>query len=142
MDVNLMDSYRKIVLFNDYLFLVSENFRSKHKVYEYAEMLHVSPKTLVNTFAKLDLPKPIDILHGKLVMESITLIADSDKPINQLAAEVGYFDLDSFSRCFKHKTGLSPRNFRRSFQNTKSSDIKELVSPEIYSMLSDSIEKK
>ncbi len=142
MDRLSMEEPSNLPLFRSYLQLVSEHFRSKHKVAEYADLLHKSPKTLVNTFSKRGLPKPIDVLHGRLVMESIALITNSNKPIRQLAADVGYFDLDTFSRCFKRKTGLSPQNFRLSLEENRSFSITEIISPEIYALLKGPLEEQ
>ncbi len=40
------------------------------------------------------------------------LILSSDKPLNQLAAQAGFFDYRNFCKLFKRETGLRPAEFR------------------------------
>ena len=140
--IKLQERLYDVPIFQGYVLLVLEHFRDMHKVSDYAALLHKSPKTLVNTFTKLELPKPLEIIHGKLIMESIRLIMDSDKPINELAAEIGYFDLDSFSRCFKKKTGFAPRDYRHAFEDYNVDRVKEIVSADIYVLLTNQSTQK
>jgi AraC-like DNA-binding protein len=42
------------------------------------------------------------------------LLADDDRPITDIAFEVGFTDLSNFVRTFHRAAGVSPRAFRRS----------------------------
>ena len=42
------------------------------------------------------------------------LLAQSDLPITQIAARVGYGSASHFTKAFRQSTGLSPREFRAS----------------------------
>ncbi|MCG6966749.1 MAG: helix-turn-helix domain-containing protein [Chromatiaceae bacterium] len=40
-------------------------------------------------------------------------LTDSNMPIAEIAAQLGYADAANFARAFRHQTGMSPRSFRR-----------------------------
>lgn len=142
MDFNtLVKQYDEIPMFRDYVKLVSQYYRSKHHVSEYADMLHKSPKTLVNSFARMGLPKPIEILHGQLTVASIQSIMSSNESIKQLAWDIGYYDLDTFSRCFKRKTGLSPSEFRLQYQGDFNKAMRIII-PEMHSLFIEFLHKE
>lgn len=48
------------------------------------------------------------------------LLAETARPVGQIAAEVGYGDLPAFHRLFQRETGLTPGQFRRSVQRPPS----------------------
>jgi AraC-like DNA-binding protein len=50
------------------------------------------------------------ILHAK------KLLAETEKPIEQIAASVGYDTITSFYRMFKHCTGVAPGEYRQASQ--------------------------
>jgi len=40
-------------------------------------------------------------------------LAETERPLDQVAEEVGYSDAFGFSKVFKREVGVSPRDFRR-----------------------------
>lgn len=93
-------------------YLVEEHFRTKHSVAEYAELLFKSPKTLSNLFKKLGDKSPLEYIQDRVLLESKRLLSYTNKGISDVAFEVGYDDVQSFSRFFKKKTSLSPSEFK------------------------------
>ena len=47
------------------------------------------------------------------VNKAMLLIADSSKPICDIAQEVGFWDSGYFARIFKKETGSTPSKFRQ-----------------------------
>lgn len=112
--VNELDN-DQIEIIRKFNFLVDLNFREKHRVNDYAEMLFKSPKTLSNLFAIYNQKTPQQVIHQRLALEAKRLLQYSDKQNQEIAFELGFNDAAYFSRFFKKMTGSTPSIFRQSF---------------------------
>lgn len=110
-DVSKIDA-QSTDLVRAFNFLVETHFREKHAVKEYAELLFKSPKTLSNLFAKLSEKTPLQFIQERILLEARRLLAYTDKPVKEIAYELGYDDVQSFSRFFRSQEGKSPTEFR------------------------------
>jgi len=102
----------EIDIVREYNFLVEENFKKKHSVAEYAELLNKSPKTLSNIFSKISSKSPLQYIHERKMLEARRLLHYSDMQIQEIAYEIGYEDIQTFSRFFKKHEGISPSTFK------------------------------
>jgi len=100
----------------EFNYLVEEHFKTKHTVAEYADLLFKSPKTLSNVFKKLGSKSPLEFIQDRILLEAKRLLSYTDKGISEIAYEVGYEDVQSFSRFFKKKQELSPSEFKNQHQ--------------------------
>lgn len=92
--------------------LLEFNFRKKHKVSEYADMLNKSPKTLSNVFKQFHQKTPLQMIHERLELEAKRLLRYTDKSTKEVAYELGFDDSSKFSRFFKTQTGMYPTAFK------------------------------
>ncbi len=92
--------------------LVEKHFREHHQVADYAGLLYKSPKTLSNVFRKLGGKTPLQFIHERIVLEGRRLLLYTDKPIAEIADELGFLESGHFSRLFKRVTGDSPSALR------------------------------
>lgn len=92
--------------------LLEFNFRKKHKVADYAEMLNKSPKTLSNVFKQFHHKTPLQMIHERLELEAKRLLRYTDKSTKEIAYELGFDDASKFSRFFKTQTGMYPTAFK------------------------------
>lgn len=99
-------------LIRDFNFLVEQHFREKHSVSDYAELLFKSPKTLSNLFKKQMHKSPLQYIQERIMLEARRLLFYSDKSISNIADELGFQDIHSFSRFFKTKENCSPQQYR------------------------------
>lgn len=99
-------------IIREYNFLVEQHFRQKHSVSEYADILHKSPKTLSNLFKKNGDTTPLQYIHNRIILEARRLLIYTDKPISDIGYELGFSDIQVFSRFFKKQQSVSPQNFR------------------------------
>jgi AraC-like DNA-binding protein len=99
-------------IIREFNFLVEMHFREKHSVVDYAELLHKSPKTLSNLFKKLGNKTPLQFIQDRLLLESHRLLRHTQKNISEIAYELGFNDVQSYSRFFKNKEGISPLEYR------------------------------
>ncbi|GAA4966807.1 helix-turn-helix domain-containing protein [Algibacter aquimarinus] len=102
----------KVDLLREFNILVESYFKTEHSVSFYADKLFKSPKTLSNTFAKLN-TSPLQIIHERVVLEAKRLLIYTDKTAKEIAYEVGFEDASHLSRLFKKHTLLSPSDFKK-----------------------------
>ena len=93
-------------------FLVESHFKEKHSVADYAAMLHKSPKTLSNLFKKIGEKSPLQFIQSRIMTEARRLLRYSEMSISEVAYELGYNDVQTFSRFFKKREGVSPLGMR------------------------------
>lgn len=99
-------------LVREFNFLVEQHFRNKHSVADYAELLHKSPKTISNIFSKMDSKSPLKYIHERISLEARRLLYYTDHPIKEIAYQLGFEDIQAFSRFFKKQEGISPSEFK------------------------------
>ncbi len=80
-----------------------------------AEHLYVSPKYLTNLLRVLTGQNTQQHIHDKLVEKAKEKLSTTDLSVSEIAYELGFEHLQSFSKLFKTKTNLSPLEFRRTF---------------------------
>ncbi len=93
-------------------FLVEQHFREKHTVSEYAKLLNKSPKTLANLFKKISHRTPLELIKNRRMLEARRLLSYTNEPISEIGYQIGFNDIQSFSRFFKKNEGSSPSEFR------------------------------
>ncbi|WP_271783631.1 helix-turn-helix domain-containing protein [Aquimarina algiphila] len=96
----------------EFNFLVEQHFKTKHSVSEYASLLHKSPKTLSNIFSKIGSKTPLQYIQDRKMLEARRLLHYTNKQIKEIAYEIGYDDIQTFSRFFKKQEGISPSEFK------------------------------
>lgn len=101
----------KLDLVRQFNLLVEEHFKEEHSVTFYAEKLYKSPKTISNTFSKLN-KSPLQIIHDRIVLEAKRQLTYTEKTIKEIAYDVGFEDASHLSRLFKKQTGMSPASFK------------------------------
>jgi len=109
---SLDHSPSNIDIIREYNFLVEQNFREMHSVSEYAELLNKSPKTLSNLFKKSGSSSPLQHIQNRIMLEARRMLTYTESPISDIGYELGFADVQAFSRFFKKQEGISPQNFR------------------------------
>jgi AraC-like DNA-binding protein len=102
----------QVDIVREYNFLVENHFKTKHTVAEYADLLNKSPKTLSNLFAKLSDKSPLQFIQERKMLEARRLLRYTDKSVKEIAFEIGFEDIQAFSRFFKNYQGISPSDFK------------------------------
>ena len=109
----------------EFNFLVEAHFRSKHTVAEYSALLHKSPKTISNLFSKTGLKTPLQYIQDRIMLEARRLLTYSPLQIQEIAYELGYQDVQSFSRFFKTHEGISPSEYKEKAVKEKLPTLRE-----------------
>ena len=94
--------------------LLEHHFRERWKVQQYSEALGVSEKRLAKFCkAAVDLT-PLQLIHGRLLMEAKRQLAYTRMSINEIALDLDFVDPAYFSKFFQKATGQRPTEFRQS----------------------------
>lgn len=80
-----------------------------------AESLHVSPGYLSSQLRILTGLNTQQHIHEKLIETAKEKLSTTELTVSEIAYELGFEHLQSFSKLFKAKTNLSPLQFRQSF---------------------------
>lgn len=77
-----------------------------------ADKMNISPKYLSEILKALTGQSTLNHIHVELLRRAKDLILNSDKRISGIAYELGFEYPQYFSSFFRHKTGVSPTQFR------------------------------
>ena len=80
-----------------------------------AEQMNISPNYLSSLLKSLTGQSTQQHLHDKLIELAKEKLSTSNLSVSEIAYELGFEHLQSFSKLFKLKTSLSPVEFRQSF---------------------------
>jgi len=84
-------------------------------VHYVADCLHLSPKYLGNLLRVVTGQNTQQHIHARLIAKAKEKLSTTTLTISEIAYELGFEHLPSFSKLFKAKTNLSPQEFRASF---------------------------
>lgn len=110
-------------VFRDFSRHLELHFREKHNVADYAELLHIAPKTLTHKFKSLHLNSPNQFIINRILLEAKRLLFYTDKPVKEIAYDLGYEDPAYFNRLFTNKIGNTPVNFKKNYASGKKYNI-------------------
>lgn len=92
--------------------LIEEHYRTLHSPQDYAELLHVTAKTLGRAVRE-HLGKTLtDLIRERMLTHAKWQLLHTLRPVKEIARELGFQDELYFSRLFKKETGVSPKFFR------------------------------
>lgn len=103
-----------VEVIREFNFLVERHFKEYHSVVEYAELLNKAPKSLANLFKKLGNKTPLQFIQDRLLLEAHRMLKYSDRSVSEIGYEIGFKDVQAFSRFFKKQEGISPVEYRQS----------------------------
>jgi len=80
-----------------------------------AECLHLSPKYLSNILRLVTGQNTQQHIHAQLIAKAKEKLSTTPLTVSEIAYELGFEHVQSFSKLFKTKTNLSPLEFKSSF---------------------------
>ncbi len=91
--------------------LVDTNYREMKFPAEYASLMNITERHL-NRITKTCLNKtPTEMISDRIILEAKRMLVHSKYTIAEVAGYLGYFDSSYFSKLFKKKTKLTPKQF-------------------------------
>jgi AraC family transcriptional regulator, transcriptional activator of pobA len=91
---------------------IEKHYKTKHNAGSYAGMLNISPKALAK-ITKTHFNKTLtDLITERIIIEAKRDLYLTNKPVKEIAYDLGYADESYFSRFFKTNTDVSPQLYR------------------------------
>lgn len=91
---------------------IETHFKTKHSASDYAELLNITPKTLAK-ITKNHFNKTLtNLIAERIIIEAKRELYLTNKPVKEIAYELGYDDEHYFSRFFKTNAEISPQVYR------------------------------
>lgn len=91
---------------------LEHHYKRLHTVQEYADLLHVSSKTLTRSVSEAAKTTPLKIINQRLALEARRLLQYSDKKVKEIGYHLGFDDPSNFIKFFKRQTGQMPSYYR------------------------------
>ena len=99
---------------------IQNHYREAMTLETMAGYLRVSTSHLSHEFRRQCGMAPIEYLLYIRVENARQMLALTDRPIYEIAEQMGFSDVNNFTRQFKKRTGMTPRDYRRGL--TRQSD--------------------
>ena len=94
--------------------VLTADLKARHTIDELAAEFHINKTTLKSTFKKV-FGKPVAAYMKEYrIKRAMELLTHTDKPISEIAAEVGYVSGSKFTEAFKDVTGMLPKYYKKS----------------------------
>ncbi|AXH13634.1 hypothetical protein CP985_12790 [Malaciobacter mytili LMG 24559] len=103
------------LIFEEFKELIYKNYFENKNVSFYAKYLKISSKhlnTITKEFVKLTAKQLID---SYLILEAKRQLACTNKPIKEIAFNLGFYETTNFIKYFKKHTNISPSKFKQNF---------------------------
>ena len=91
---------------------IHRSFQKTIDVDSLAQMENMSCTAFRCAFKKHTGVSPVEYIIRQRISAACRLLAQTDRSVSAIAADVGYHDQYYFSRIFRKKTGLSPLKYR------------------------------
>lgn len=107
---------RKEEIMAKFILAVGDNFRTERQVAFYADKLCITPKHLSAVVKEISGQTAGAWIENYVIMEAKLLLKTTDLTIQQIAMDLNFSNQSFFGKYFKHITGMSPSDFRRTQQ--------------------------
>ena len=101
-------------LYNQFLNAVEHFFNRYADVAFYAEQLNVSPRYLGQVTRRIADRSPKSIIDERITTEIALLLTKTNKPLKEIAQQLGFSSQAHLSRYFKKQKGVSPSQYKQS----------------------------
>lgn len=108
---------RKDEIYDQFIELVREHYKSHREIGFYAEKMYITPKYLSRTIKEASGRTALEWIEEYVIVESKALLYSTNLTIQQIAAEMHFESQSLFGKYFKRVTGLSPRDYRNNLTN-------------------------
>jgi transcriptional regulator GlxA family with amidase domain len=97
---------------------IDEHYAEDFSLSWLADQYAMSPRTLIRRFKSATGESPLAYLQTVRIEVAKKFLEVSAQTIAEITQKVGYEDVSSFSKMFKRRVGLSPREYRGRFSKT------------------------
>ena len=104
---------RLYAIFDEFMQLLSQNFKKERNVVWYGEQMCLSPKYLTALVKSVSGYTVQQLIFKAIIRRSIFLINSTSKTIQEIADDLSFPNASAFGTFFKKQTGHSPKHYRR-----------------------------
>lgn len=110
----MKDSQRTRAVISDIRVFIEENYHNPELSLDYlSDQFTIHAKNISKLFKEEYGYNFVDFLIGLRMDKAKQLLLTTDKSLQDISAEVGYFNYNSFNRAFKNVAGVSPSDYRK-----------------------------
>lgn len=91
---------------------ILEHIQENICIEDISKAVHINPQYLMRLFKKEVGMSILEFITEERIILAQELLATTDIPINRVADSVGYGNYSYFTKIFKRKTGLTPKEYR------------------------------
>ncbi|MDR1093547.1 MAG: AraC family transcriptional regulator [Clostridiales bacterium] len=99
--------------FNRVVEYINENYTQDIRAETVAKILFVDKSYISRIFKSYSGKTITEYINTQRILVAITLLKETKMIVTQIALEVGFSDINYFSRLFKQIVGVSPKTFRQ-----------------------------
>jgi AraC-like DNA-binding protein len=100
------------IYLKDIINYIDFNFTENLSLRTLSEKFSINPSYLSMIFKKKTTKTLTEYINDKRIKHSMRLLETTSLPINTIARETGFEDVNYFTRLFKKNNGIAPRTFR------------------------------
>lgn len=93
--------------------LIENHYQNAYSVNQYAELLHISRKTLTRITKSIVAKPPSELISERVLLEAKRLLSFTPLKINEIAYRLGFEDPSYFVKYFKRHMTISPGEYRQ-----------------------------
>lgn len=95
-----------------FLAYIDRHYAEEVSLDRLAQSANVSKSECLRCFRLSMQTTPYKYLMEYRLSRAAILLQETDKPVGEIASRTGFHQVSYFGKCFREKTGLSPRNYR------------------------------
>ncbi len=92
---------------------IEQYYNTGYTVSDYANLLHVSPKTLTTITKNVSGKSPSKLISERIILEAQRLLSFTSLKINEIGYQLGFEDASYFVKYFKRHLKKSPTDYRK-----------------------------
>jgi AraC-like DNA-binding protein len=111
---------------------LNENYKKPLTLQNIADHFYLSRSRLSHIFTNYFSISPINYLIDRKVCEAKWMLVSSNLSVEQIAATLGYNNVNHFKNIFTKRAGYTPENFRELFSEQEDSDLYTYIAKNQY----------
>ncbi|MEO3988478.1 AraC family transcriptional regulator [Pseudocitrobacter cyperus] len=108
---------RKDILIKDILVYLNNNYREKITLGNLSKKFRASVSYICHEFTKEYHISPINYVIQRRMTEAKFSLTNTDFSLAEISVQVGYENVDHFTKLFQRHVGCSPSDYRKQFKN-------------------------
>ena len=110
-----LEKYEKTAMVDNIRAFITENYMKPLSLAQISANTYLNPIYVSKVFKEITGEPPINYLIRVRLSRACELLKNTEAPIKEIAAQVGYKDVYYFSKLFKKYYGISPMHYRKAY---------------------------